>query len=129
MSGSLVGPELHKQITDTIVGVRQMGRTSSEMDLSAQQKLASRFPDHLVILDSALPAATHALTGVSSCLATVCRWSVEEEEAVETDLQIKVWNHSESKAYDDDTFGVARFIQGHWLFFGDCAGMLDRVVV
>lgn len=126
MSGGMIGPEYDGQIRQTIIAVRQMGRVSTEMDLSAQQKAASRFPDHLVILDAALPAATHALTGASSCLATVCKWSVEDEEAVESDLQITVWNHSESKSYADDTFGVARFIQGHWLFFGDCEGMDSR---
>jgi hypothetical protein len=126
MSGGTVGPELYKQVTDTIITVRQLGRVSTEMDLTAQGKAASRFPDHMVILDAALPAATHALTDASSCLATVCKWSVEDEEGSETELQIKVWNHSESKSYDDDTFGIARFINGHYIFFGDCEGMTDR---
>jgi len=126
MSGGLIGPEYDSQIRETILAVRGKRMKSTEMDAAAQQLAASRFPDHMVILDSALPAATHALTGVSSCLATVCRWSVENEEGSESELQIKVWNHSESKSYDDDTFGIARFIAGHYLFFGDCAGMTDR---
>ena len=79
-----------------------------------------------VILDAALPAATHALTGGESCLATICEWSTVDEEFTETENQVTVWNHSESKSYDDDTFGIAKFIQGHWLFFGDCDGMADR---
>jgi hypothetical protein len=126
MNGGLVSPELYQQISETIVAVRGGRRVSTEGDLSGQQKTASRFADKAVILNASLPAATHALTGAASCLATVCRWNVSSEEYTETDLEIIVWNHSESKSYDDDTFGIARFIQGHWLFFGDCAGMAAR---
>jgi hypothetical protein len=126
MSGGLIGPEYDSQIRETILTVRGKRLKSTEMDSTAQQLAASRFPDHAVILDSALVAATHALTGASSCLATICKWSVADEEYVETSIQITVWNHSESKSYDDDTFGIARFIDGHYLFFGDCAGMTDR---
>ena len=125
----MIGPEYDGQIRQTILAVRNMGRTSSEMDLSAEQRAASRFSDHAVILDAALAAATHALTGSTSALATVCKWSTTDLEYTETDLQLTVWNHSESKSYSDNTFGVARCINGHWLFFGDCEGMLDRVVV
>jgi hypothetical protein len=129
MSGGMIGPEYDGQIRQTILAVRNLGRMSSEMDLSAQERAASRFSDHAVILDAALAAATHALTGATSALATVCRWSTTGSEYTETELQVTVWNHSESKSYSDNTFGIARFINGHWLFFGDCEGMLDRVVV
>ena len=126
MSGGLIGPEYDAQIRETIITVRGKRMKSTEKQAAAQQLAASRFPDHMVILDAALPAATHALTGASSCLATVCRWSVADEEGSETEIQVKVWNHSESKSYDDDTFGIARFVAGHYLFFGDCSGMTDR---
>jgi hypothetical protein len=126
MSGGMIGPEYDGQIRQTIIAVRQMGRVSTEMDLTAQGKAASRFPDHAVILDEALAVATHALTGATSALATVCKWNTADEEYVETDLQISVWNHSESTAYALDTFGVARMINGHWWFFGDCDPMAAR---
>jgi hypothetical protein len=126
MSGGLIGPEYDGQIRQTIIAVRQMGRVSTEMDLAAQGKAASRFPDHAVILDEAMAVAAHALTGATSALATVCKWSAADEKYVETDLQISVWNHSESTAYALDTFGVARMINGHWWFFGDCDPMAAR---
>jgi len=126
MSGGTVGPELYKQITGTILAVRNMGRTSSEMDLSAQERAASRFSDHAVILDAALAVATHALTGATSALATVCKWSTTDEKYTETELQITVWNHAEATAHAVDTFGIARHIDGHWHFFGDCDPMAAR---
>jgi len=126
MSGGTIGHEYDGQIRQTIIAVRQMGRTSAEMDLAAQQKAASRFPDHAVILDAALAAATHALTGATSALATVCKWNTADEEYTETDLQIKVWNHSETTPSSTDTFGFARHIDGHYCFFPDCAPMASR---
>ena len=126
MSGGMIGPEYDGQIRQTILAVRNLGRTSSEMDLSAQQKATSRFPDHAVILDAALAVATHALTGATSALATVCKWDTTAEEYTETDLQITVWNHSESAAHAINTFGIARHIDGHWHFFGDCDPMAAR---
>jgi len=96
------------------------------MDLSAQERAASRFSDHAVILDAALAAATHALTGATSALATVCKWSTADKEYIETDLQITVWNHAEATAHVEDTFGIARHIDGHWHFFGDCDPMAAR---
>lgn len=122
----MIGPEYDGQIRQTIIAVRSMGRTSSEMDLSAQQKATSRFPDHAVILDAALAVATHALTGATSALATVCKWDTTDEEYIETALQITVWNHAESTAHAIDTFGIARHIDGHWHFFGDCDPMAAR---
>lgn len=126
MSGGMISPEYDGQIRQTIRVVRNMGRTSSEMDLSAQERVASRFSDHAVILDAALAAATHALTGATSALATVCKWSTADEEYVETDLQITVWNHAEATSHVEDTFGIARHINGHWHFFGDCEPMASR---
>lgn len=84
--------------------------------------------DRVVILDAELEAATNAKTGASSCLATVCYWSVANEEFTESDplQQITVWNHSESTAHAIDTFGIARWICGHWMFFGDCGPMAAR---
>lgn len=84
--------------------------------------------DRVVILDAALAAASNSKTGATSGLATVCYWSVEDEEFTESDpvQQITVWNHSEATAHAVDTFGVARWISGHWMFFGDCGAMASR---
>ena len=84
--------------------------------------------DLCVILDDSLAVATDAKTGATSGDATVCEWDVDAEEYTESDpvRQITVYNHSESTAHAIDTFGVARWIQGHWWFFGDCEAMADR---
>jgi cyclopropane fatty-acyl-phospholipid synthase-like methyltransferase len=80
----------------------------------------------VVILDAVLPAASHALTGASSCLATVCEWDTTEEEYTETAQQITVWNHAEAVSHVANTFGYARWIDAHWHFFGDCDPMAAR---
>jgi hypothetical protein len=78
-----------------------------------------------VILDAALPAATNAKTGASSCLATVCVGTSTAGALAEAD-QITVWNHSEVANHEADTFGYAEMIAGHWHFLGDCHPMASR---
>jgi hypothetical protein len=78
------------------------------------------------ILDAALAVATHSLTGATSCLATLCEWSTEENKYTETDQQETVWNHSESDSYETDTFGFGFKIDAHWVFMGDCGPMASR---
>jgi hypothetical protein len=82
--------------------------------------------EFVVILDAALAAATHSLTGASSCLATVCEWDSTDSEYAEGSKQITVWNHSEKTSHVEDTFGYARWIDNHWHFFGDCEAMASR---
>lgn len=85
------------------------------------QKGSSRFA---VVLDADLPAATQAMTGASSALATVCQW--DGTGYIETDEQVTVWNHSESTTHQQDTFGIADTVDGHYWFLGDCAAMAAR---
>ena len=84
--------------------------------------------DRAVILDAALAVATNSKTGATSCLARVCYWSVSGNTFSEStpSQQITVWNHSEVTAHAINTFGVARWISGHWMFFGDCDPMAAR---
>lgn len=84
--------------------------------------------DRVVILDAALEFATNSKTGATSCLATVCYWSVSGNTFSESVpvQQITVWNHSETTAHAVNTFGIARWISGHWMFFGDCEPMASR---
>ncbi len=126
MTGGIVSPEYDAQIRETIIAVRRNRRISKEADLSPQTKTASRFSEKVVILDADLPAASHSLTGATNCLATVCKWSVDNEEYTETSLQLTVWNHSEHANHTVDTFGYIRHIDGHWHFFGDCHPMGAR---
>lgn len=126
MSGGLVSPQLYGEIRETILAVRGKRRVSHESVDDPQRRQPSAFTDHAVILDAALAAATNAKTGATSALATVCKWSMTDEEYVETTLQLTVWNHSESKSYEINTIGIAKFLDGHWWFLGDCAGMASR---
>jgi len=84
--------------------------------------------DRVVILDAALAVATNSKTGATSGLARVCYWSVAGGTFSESSpsQQITVWNHSETTAHAINTFGIARWISGHWMFFGDCAAMAAR---
>lgn len=121
-----ISMEYEGQIRETVRHGLRTNRRTRENVPAAPQKLATRFPDHAVILDADLPAAMHALTGATSCLATVCRWDTVAEIYVETNKKIKVWNHAEATEHGEDTFGVAKHIDGHYWFFGDCDPMADR---
>lgn len=94
----------------------------------ASQNEFAPMRDRVVILDAALAVATNSKTGATSCLATVCYWSVTDNDFSESDpvQQITVWNHSEVTAHSVSTFGIARWISGHWMFFGDCEPMASR---
>lgn len=83
-------------------------------------------PDLCVILNAALPAASSSKTGATHCLAAICEWDFEEEKYIETGETETVWNHSETVDHGIDTFGEARFKDGHYWFFGDCDAMADR---
>lgn len=85
-----------------------------------------RRTEYAVILDAALAVATNSKTGPTSCLATICGWNATLNDYVESTTQITVWNHSESTAHAINTFGIARKIDGHFIFFGDCNAMASR---
>lgn len=95
-------------------------------ELSCAVRFAGKRTEYVVILDASLAVATNSKTGATSCLATICVWDVSASDYVETARQITVWNHSESTSHAVDTFGVAREIDGHYLFFGDCNAMASR---
>ena len=79
-----------------------------------------------VILDGALAAATNSKLGASSVQATILTWNAETNEYEESPEQVLVWNHSEHTSHGANTFGVAKHIDGHYWFFGDCDPMADR---
>jgi len=89
-------------------------------------RFSNGYQEHAVILDADLAAASHALTGATSCLATICAWDSGVSDYIETSRQITVWNHAEATSHVTDTFGIARWIDGHWHFFGDCDPMAAR---
>ena len=128
MSGVIPSREFNDQLVELVKRDRRThGNKIVDTDYDNQQRLlSSRFPERCVILNSALPAATNSKTGATSGMATICRWSMENEEYTETEQQIKVWNHSEATGHAVDTFGTARFINGHYWFFGDCDAMVAR---
>lgn len=82
--------------------------------------------DTACILDGALPAATNAKTGAASATATVCEWDSGTSDYTETSDTVTVWNHSEATSFAEDTFGIARYVNGHLVFFGDCQAMASR---
>jgi hypothetical protein len=103
--------------------IQSIGGRQAPFTEITQRPVVGQF---VVILDDDLPAASHALTGPTSCTATVCEWSTTDEEYTETAKQITVWNHSENANHVVDTFGYARWIDNHWHFFGDCHAMNAR---
>jgi len=119
---------LGKQLVGVVRRDLRRGRRSrdAELDLQTPGNKPSRFKEHVVILDASLAAASHSLTGATSGLATLCKWSTTDEEYTETSQQLTVWNHSEHTSHAANTFGVIRNIDGHWHFFGDCEPMASR---
>lgn len=127
--GVINSEAFNKQVIETVLQNRRtrgVKTVEDEFTTGTKRLTTSRFREHCVILDAALPAATNAKTGATSCLATICQWSVTDEQYIETDLQILVWNHSESTDHSIDTFGVGKHIDGHYWFFGDCDPMGNR---
>lgn len=104
----------------------------AQLQPDATQNLRPRRPVYgvtdtrCVILDAELVAADDARTGGNSVLATICEWDPVSEEYAESTRQLTVWNHSESTTHAVDTFGIARWIDNHWWFFGDCEAMSSR---
>lgn len=85
-------------------------------------------PELVVILDEDLDAAESSLTP-TMVEATVCVWNPdagENGEYEQTERTEDVFNHSEATEHEQDTFGVARWIDGHYWFFGDCEPMSER---
>lgn len=82
--------------------------------------------DLCVILDGALAAASNSKTGATKTTATICEWDFDLEDYVETDETEEVFNHSESIDHAIDTFGVAKYQDGHYWFKGDCDAMAER---
>ena len=117
-----------RQMQAVVKQQMRTGRDLPELAQVSEGKKPSAFPDHAVILDAALPAATHALAGAASCLATVCQWNTTTGVYKETDLQVRVWNHSESTSHEIDTFGMAKYQNGHYWVLGDCEPMAVRAV-
>jgi hypothetical protein len=113
---TVFGPKATAQIAKT---VREVSRRMMNSRARRGRYNAARV-SHAAILDADLPVATNSKTGATSCLATICRWSVADQEYIETSKQITVWNHSETTSHTEDTFGEARIVDGHWWFFGDC---------
>lgn len=79
---------------------------------------------YAVILDAELAAST--FLAPTSGLATVCRWSVADDEYTQTTQRLTVYNHSTANAAAVDTPGVAIWIDGHWWFFADCDAITGR---
>ena len=79
---------------------------------------------YAVILDVTLAASTWFVP--TSGLATVCRWSVDDEEYTQTTQRLTVYNHSTTNVAAVDTPGAAIWIDGHWWFFADCDAISSR---
>ena len=115
-----ISKAFNAQLVQTVKAVRAMrGR---EITRPNTQK-TTKFRIYAVILDEALTGGT--FLAPSSGLATTCRWSVEDGEYTQTELQITVYNHS-SEDHAVDTPGAAILIDGHYWFFADCEPIASR---
>lgn len=97
--------------------------------------------DVICILDEDLPRAENSKSP-SKALATILLWDYDAEEYREpadyigenqqlTDREIAenqqlVYNFSEDKDYDEDTFGIGIWREPHHWFNGDCRAMAER---
>lgn len=123
-----VTPEFVRDTQDAVRMQRKQVRDRKVVVGQPPANRATRFRDRAVILDEELSAATNSKTGPKSGKATRLRWSPADRKYIEVfGEQIEVWNHSESNTHEKDTFGVARWIDGHWWFFGDCDAMAERL--
>lgn len=97
--------------------------------------------DIICVLDEDLPAAQNSKKPTSA-KATRLWWDPEREQYMEPSdylaegeevsddekeaNQEEVWNFSEAKSYDKDTFGFGDWKEPHFWFSGDCNPMEDR---
>ena len=122
MSGGMIGPEYDGQIRQTIVAVRSMGRTSSEMDLSAEQRSASRFGNKQAVLLDDLVAAVNTKRDPSTARAAVLRRKANGD-LTKTALILTVVNRFTQISVDAGTYIKIEHIDGEWQpYAADCPG-------
>jgi hypothetical protein len=122
MSGGMIGPEYDGQIRQTIVAVRTMGRTSSEMDLTAEQRSASRFGNKQAVLLDDLVAAVNTKRDPSTARAAVLRRKANGD-LTKTALILTVVNRFTQISVDAGTYIKIEHIDGEWQpYAADCPG-------
>jgi hypothetical protein len=122
MSGGMIGPEYDGQIRQTIIAVRQMGRTSSEMLLSAQERAASRFGNKQAILLDDLVAAVNTKRDPSTARAAVLRRKANGD-LTQTALILTVVNRFKNISVNAGTYVKIEHIDGEWQpYAADCPG-------
>jgi hypothetical protein len=122
MSGGMIGPEYDGQIRQTILAVRNMGRTSSEMDLSAQERAASRFGNKQAVLLDDLVAAVNTKRDPSTARAVVLRRKANGDLTLSS-LILTVVNRFTEISVDAGTYIKIEHIDGEWqLYAADCPG-------
>lgn len=122
MSGGMIGPEYDGQIRQTIRVVRNIGRTSSEMDLSAEQRSASRFGNKQAVLLDDLVAAVNTKRDPSTARAAVLRRKANGD-LTKTTLILTVVNRFTQISVDAGTYIKIEHIDGEWQpYAADCPG-------
>jgi hypothetical protein len=122
MSGGMIGPEYDGQIRQTILAVRNMGRTSSEMDLSAQERAASRFGNKQAVLLDDLVAAVNTKRDPSTARAVVLRRKANGDLTLSS-LILTVVNRFTEISVDAGTYIKIEHIDGEWQpYTADCPG-------
>ena len=118
----MIGPEYDGQIRQTIIAVRSMGRTSSEMDLSAEQRSASRFGNKQAVLLDDLVAAVNTKRDPSTARAAVLRRKANGD-LTKTALILTVVNRFTQISVDAGTYLKIEHIDGEWQpYAADCPG-------
>lgn len=118
----MIGPEYDGQIRQTILAVRNMGRTSSEMDLSAQERAASRFGNKQAVLLDDLVAAVNTKRDPSTARAAVLRRKANGDLTLSS-LILTVVNRFTQISVDAGTYIKIEHIDGEWQpYAADCPG-------
>ena len=113
MSGGMIGPEYDGQIRQTIVAVRSMGRTSSEMDLSAEQRMPSRFPTTRAVLVQTMAAPSSSSAVPTSAMVATLTLDLTTKQLTPTNMRIRAYNYTEGNSAAKGTYCVMHFI-GVW---------------
>lgn len=118
----MIGPEYDGQIRQTILAVRNMGRTSSEMDLSAQERAASRFGNKQAVLLDDLVAAVNTKRDPSTARAVVLRRKANGDLTLSS-LILTVVNRFTEISVDAGTYIKIEHIDGEWQpYTANCPG-------
>lgn len=132
-TGKLLTPALYAQLEQMVRLTIRRENERTQHTPNVRDRLKSRFPIRAVVLNEALPPATHGFQPTKA-KAGLLQWDAVRETYREVadnfdfigPTAITVFNHSENSTHSVNTMGLAIPCDGHYWFLGDCSALATR---